>query len=146
MKNYLILLGATLAGASSPLLAQQLPATQVPAAVAAAFRKAYPLVKNVQWEKEKNQFEAGFTQNNIQTSVLLSATGELLETETELPPSRLPEPVKSKLATHYKAYKVLEAARIVTARTDAVTYEAEVSLAGKRRDVFFSADGREVSQ
>ncbi|SMB95249.1 conserved hypothetical protein [Hymenobacter roseosalivarius DSM 11622] len=145
MKTSLALVAALLLTGSA-LHAQNLPAAQVPAAAVAAFRKAYPQVKDVRWEKEKNQFEAGFTQNKIKMSVLLSATGELLETETDMAPGLLPAPVKTKLATQYKGYKVTEAAKIVTAGTGAITYEAEVSRGGKSRDVLFSADGQEVDQ
>jgi hypothetical protein len=50
------------------------------------------------------------------------------------------------LATNYKGAKITEAAKIVTAATNATTYEAETSQGGKHRDVRFNADGTEVKK
>jgi len=129
-----------------PAHAQKLAAAQVPAAATAAFKKAFPGVQGAKWEKEDGHFEAGFTQGGSEMSALLTPAGELLETETEMRPSQLPVPVREVLATRYKAAKVTEAAKILTHKTGAVTYEAEVREGGKKHDLIFTADGKEVPQ
>ena len=48
--------------------------------------------------------------------------------------------MRAKLAGEYKAYKVTEAATLVSA-DGKTTYEAEVSKGGKHQDVVFNADG-----
>lgn len=48
--------------------------------------------------------------------------------------------MRAKLASDYQAYKVSEAAVLVSA-SGATTYEAEVSQGGKHHDVVFNADG-----
>ncbi|MGI4832055.1 MAG: hypothetical protein ACRYFK_01180 [Janthinobacterium lividum] len=73
-------------------------------------------------------------------SALLSPAGALLETETDIAPSRLPAPVRAALARDYKAYQVTEVATIVSA-SGTTTYEAEVSKNRKWQDVVFHADG-----
>ncbi len=138
----LSLLAAALA---LPAHAQKLAPPQVPAPATAAFKQAFPNATQVQWEKEDSQYEASFTQGADEMSALLSPTGELLETETEMRPSQLPVPVREALATRYKAAKVTEAAKILTHKTGAVTYEAEVMEGGKKHDLLFTADGKEVS-
>lgn len=145
MKTLLLLLAAA-ALCAAPAHAQKMTAAQVPAAATAAFAKAFPGVKKAEWEREDGQYEAGFTQNGQEMSVLLSPAGELLETETELRPAQLPAPVREALATRHRAAKVTEAAKIVTHKTGAVTYEAEVSEGGQRRDLLFGADGQEVAK
>lgn len=145
MKQYLILAALALALAA-PARAQKLKATQVPAPIVAAFKLKFPQVKEVNWEKEGDQYEAGFEQGKVEMSVLLSASGELLETESEMAPTQLPAAVRAKLASTYKAYKVTEAAKIVTASTGATTYEAEVSKGGKKMDILFDANGQEVKK
>ncbi|RYU79273.1 PepSY-like domain-containing protein [Hymenobacter persicinus] len=142
----LLLFAALLPLASLAAQAQKITAKQVPAATVATFKKAYPTVKAVAWEKEEANYEAGFTQGKSEMSVVITPTGTLLETEMEMPVTQLPAAVRTKLATDYKGYKVLEAAKIVTAATGATTYEAEVSQAGKKRDVLFHADGTEVKK
>lgn len=144
MKTLLLCLPAAVL-LSLPGHAQKLAAAQVPAAATAAFKKAFPGIKDAKWEKEKDHYEAGFTQAGNEMSALLSPAGELLEIETELRPSQLPVPVREVLATRYKAAKVTEAAKIVTRKTGAVTYEAEVREGGKKHDLIFTADGREIS-
>jgi len=119
---------------------------QVPAAAVAAFKQAHPSAKSVTWEREAANYEAGFAQGKDEISVLITPSGALLETETEMPPAQLPAAVRTKLATQYKGYKVTEAAKIVTAATGATTYEAEVSRAGKKMDVLFNADGSEAKK
>lgn len=137
---------ATLGFAASATHAQNLKPAQVPAAVVATFMRVFPQAKAVRWEKEDNRYEAGFAQGGSQLSALISAAGELEETETSLAPSALPAPVRQALAKHYKGLKVSEAAKIVAAKTGAVSYEAEVRENGKSRDILFTADGHEVSK
>ncbi|MBC6989660.1 MULTISPECIES: PepSY-like domain-containing protein [Hymenobacter] len=141
-----ILLPVLLAALSLTAQAQTIPAAKVPAAAVAAFKKAHSNAKEVKWEKEDGNYEAGFKQGKDEMSVVITPTGTLLETETELPVSQLPAPVRTTLASQYSSYKVTEAAKIVTAATGATTYEAEVSKAGKKRDVLFNADGKEVKK
>lgn len=77
-------------------------------------------------------------------SALFDAAGALQEIETSLAVHALPAPVRRALAAHYPGLQVREAAKIVAARTGAVTYEAEVRQNGRPRDLLFAADGREL--
>ena len=120
--------------------AQKLKPTQVPAAVKATFNAKFPTVKSNTWEKEGDKFEAGFKQNGNTMSAVLTPSGELLETETAMPPAKLPAAVRTKLASDYKSYKVNEAATILRADGSTV-YEAEVAKGGKHQDVLFNANG-----
>ena len=144
MKN--LLLAALAFLLVGPAFAQKLAPAQVPPAVVATFQKTFPQATAVQWEKENADYEAGFQQAGTTMSALLSAGGELRETETGLAPSALPAPVRATLATRYKGSKVHEAARIVAAQTGAITYEAEVRQHGQHRDLLFTADGKEVAK
>lgn len=144
MKQYLVL-AAFLLALDAPAQAQKLNATQVPTTVVAAFKQKFAQVKEVKWEKEGDKYEAGFEQGKVEMSALLSASGELLETESEMAPAQLPSAVRAKLASTYKSYKVTEAAKIVAASTGATTYEAEVMRGGKKRDILFEANGQEIT-
>jgi hypothetical protein len=120
--------------------AQTLKPAQVPAAVKATFKAKFPTVKSNTWEKEGDKFEAGFKQNGNTMSAVITPSGELFETETDMSPAKLPAAVRTKLASDYKSYKVSEAATIVRADGSTV-YEAEVAKGGKHQDVLFNADG-----
>ena len=108
-----------------------------PQAVLQAFQKAFPNAQDVDWELEDGQYEAEFELGNTEQSATFSATGQLLETETEIAVSELPAPIRDYVAANYKGKKIKEASRIVTP-TGTVTYEAEV----KRRDLMFDAAGK----
>lgn len=134
---------AALAGAlAAPAFAhaQMLKPAQVPAAAIATFKAKFPTVKTNTWEKEGDKYEAGFKLNGKTMSALITPAGELMETETDMSPSQLPTPVRTKLASDYKTYKIKEAATIVRADGSTV-YEAEVAKGGKAQDVLFMADG-----
>ena len=135
-----MLLAAFALALAAPAHAQMLKPAQVPAAAKATFKAKFPLVKTNSWEKEGDKYEAGFKQNGITMSALITSAGELIETESDMSPAQLPAAVRAKLASDYKAYKVTEAAVLVSA-SGATTYEAEVSQGGKHHDVVFNADG-----
>lgn len=141
MQQVLRLTTLTLALAAPVLTpAQSLKPTQVPAAAKATFKARFPTVKTNTWEKEGDKFEAGFKLNGNTMSAVITPTGELVETETDMSPGKLPAAVRAKLASAYKAYKVSEAATLVAA-DGTTTYEAEVSKGGKKQDIVFNADG-----
>jgi hypothetical protein len=139
MKQVLILAAFALALAA-PAHAQMLKPAQVPAAAKATFKAKFPTVKTNTWEKEGDKFEAGFKMNGNTMSAVITPAGELVETETDMSPAKLPAAVREKLASDYKAYKITEAATLVSAN-GTTTYEAEVSKGGKHQDVVFNADG-----
>ena len=144
MKNAMILAAFALALAA-PAHAQMLKPAQVPAAARATFKAKFPLVKTNSWEKEGDKYEAGFKQDGVTMSALITPAGELVETESDMSPAKLPAAVRAKLASDYKAYKVTEAAVLVSA-SGATTYEAEVSKGGEHQDVVFNADGSLVKK
>lgn len=78
--------------------------------------------------------------NGIPMSALITPARELTETGSDIAPGKLPAPVRAALARDYKAYKITEAATLVSA-SGTTTYEAGVSQGGKRKDVVFNAGG-----
>jgi hypothetical protein len=126
--------------------AQKLAAAQVPAAATATFKKMFPTAKGAKWEKEGADYEVNFAIIRVQTSAVITAAGMLKETEEGILIAELPEGIHKAIAAKYKGYKIIEAAKIVTAATGVTTYEAEISQAGKHHDVLFNADGTEVKK
>lgn len=114
--------------------AQKAAAAKVPAAVKTAFAKNHPGVK-VNWEKEKQNYGAGFSVNGKETSEVYAVSGSLIETEVAIKSSEFPAAVMAKL----KGMKVAEAAKITKA-DGSVRYEAEV----KGKDLLFDANGTPV--
>ena len=102
----------------------------------AKFAKLYPNVTKVKWGKEDANFEAEFDMNKTEMSCLFDASGNLLETESEIETSALPKSAADYVAKNYPGQKIKEAAKIVDAK-NVTTYEAEV----KEGDLIFDDKG-----
>jgi hypothetical protein len=123
MKKLILLLA--IAGFITQTQAQILNVKKVPETVTAAFNKTYPSVKDVDWSKDGNNYEAKYEADKIGKSVTYDTSGKLIETEVEIETSDLPAPIMEYVKNNYKADKVKEASKITDAN-GIVTYEAEV--------------------
>lgn len=121
--------------------AQTVSETLIPAPARTTFAEAYPTAKKVKWDKEKSHYEANFEQAGVNHSVLFSEKGEIMETEMEIPVSRLPQGVATYVAAHYKGQKIKEAAKITNNKGE-ITYEAEI----KGKDLIFDSNGKIINE
>jgi len=110
--------------------------SKIPETVQDAFKKHYPNITDVNWEKEGSDYEAEFKNGEMETSVVIDASGKILETETAMETSALPKTILSYLEANYKGQKVKEAAKIVL-NDGTVHYEAEVN----KKDLIFDNNG-----
>jgi hypothetical protein len=139
MKTILMML-AFLLGVNQ-LNAQKVKEADVPATVKKTFAIHYSTIKEAKWEKEGSNYEAKFDLNKVETSVLIDANGNLMETETEIAVAELPQPASAYLAKNLKDQKIKEAAKIIDAK-GVVTYEAEIGNA----DYLFDAKGNFIKK
>ena len=109
---------------------------KVPAAVKAAFAKAYPTAADVDWEIEDGNFEAEYEMaDNQEMSVVYDANGTVIETEVPIAFRELPMAVQ----TAVKGKKVKETTKITNSK-GVVTYEVGV----RRKDMMFDAQGNAI--
>jgi len=132
-KLFIITIVVSISGFSA--CGQKLKESQVPAAAKAAFQKQYPNTK-AGWEKEDANYEVNFRQNGKSMSSVIDKNGTILETETDISVSNLPQSAQAYIKEHYKGAKIKEAAKIVKASGE-VNYEALIN--GK--DVMFDRNG-----
>ncbi|HXB12392.1 MAG TPA: PepSY-like domain-containing protein [Bacteroidia bacterium] len=135
MKKVIILL-AFFAGTIC-VNAQKVNEADVPAAVKIEFKSLYPNIATVKWEKENGNYEANFSENKIETSATMDASGKLLETEQTIAIVSLPKGATDYLAKNLAGKKVKEASKIKDA-AGKITYEAEVEGV----DYTFDSDGK----
>ncbi|HQY19240.1 MAG TPA: PepSY-like domain-containing protein [Ignavibacteria bacterium] len=121
----------------SNINAQDIKETDVPEAVKTAFYASYPDADNVEWEIQGAYFEGGIKVNDMVTSVLLDANGFLVQTESQIPASDLPDGVKDYISKNLNNAQIEEAAKI-TEPTGKVTYMAEV----KNSEYMFDPEGK----
>ena len=111
----------------------------VPAPVKESFAKSYPDTKG-DWEKENNTYEVAFKKNGLEMSVQLDLKGNILETETSIAESELPQIAREYLHRDFPNKKIDETAKIVKA-DGTIIYEAEVN----EKDILFDAEGKFLS-
>ncbi len=114
---------------------------KVPENVQNAFKQHFPQETDVKWEKEGENFEAMFAHDVTETSMVINAKGEVLETEIEMDSSTLPESILTYFDTNYRGYKIAEASKIVLNNGN-INYEAEVN----DKDFIFDSNGRLLDQ
>ena len=116
--------------------AQKTQDKNVPVAVKTSFLKQYPDAKEVKWEKENGNYEAEFEVGETDYSVLIDASGNIIETEIEISVDALPANAKEYVSKNHAGQKIKEAAKITDAK-GTVTYEAEI----KGTDLIFDSNG-----
>jgi len=113
----------------------------IPNQVKDALTKLYPDAKDVKWDKEGKNYEAGFDNKGTKTSVNIDKTGKLIETEVNLKISELPKGIEEFVAKNFKGFKITEAAKIVDSK-GIIAYETEVTKGNTRKDMMFDKDGK----
>src|SRR5690606_3632252 len=126
----------------SSLMAQDIPASQVPQAVTNAFTQEYTNPTDVDWEKKKKNFEVEFEIDGVDHKALYTADGELLMTKRDLRENDVRPAITQKLAADYANYNIDDVDALIV---DGVTYY-QVELEGTLRDrkLVFSEDGQEA--
>lgn len=135
MKKLAVLLTVVAGGVL--IHAQKVQQNNVPQPVLSSLQKEFPQAKNIQWEKEKNNYEAGFQIKGENHSVLFTPSGHVIETEVPINSNALSTPIKQFILKKYPNQKIKEAAQITDSK-GIVTYEAEIN----GRDIIFDADGK----
>ena len=112
----------------------------VPAALQEAFSSKYPNVKNVKWETKAGYYVADFY-DGYEASAWFTTDGNWHMTETDIPYTALPDPVKSAFETsEYKTWKKDD-----VDDSNAKASKQSTSSKWKTRireiDLYYSADG-----
>jgi hypothetical protein len=117
--------------------AQQVIEKQIPPAVESSVSRLHPGISGIVWEKVDGYYQAEFKRKGTEYSVLVTAEGELIESEIEISPKHLPASIKRYIRAKYKGKSTKEASKITDAN-GTVTYEAEVDGA----DLLFDRVGK----
>ncbi len=120
------------------LNAQDIEVASVPAAVMDEFMLRYPDARNISWQviPAQDKYRADFKNNKMATMAILSADGQIVETETQIRTCALPEPALHFLAEKYTDKKI-EMASIMEDQAGIITFQAVVEMV----DFTFDAQG-----
>lgn len=121
--------------------AQKTKEQNVPQVIKNTLREKFPNAKEVQWDREQNNYEASFKNNKVDNSILFNANGKVIETEIAITVSQLPKKALQYLNDNFKNQKVKELAKISTIKGNLI-YEAEI----KGKDLFFDKNGNYLTK
>jgi Protein of unknown function (DUF2874). len=117
----------------------------VPEVVKQDFAAQYPKAVKVKWSLEKpGEYEAEFNLIKTEMAALYDAKGVLIESETKMKESELPQAVRSTLAKDFAGYKIAE-----VEKADAkgvVSYEMEAKKGKKEYELVFDKTGKLLKQ
>jgi len=118
---------------------------KIPAVAKSGLAAKFPTAKKVKWSVEKaGEFEAEFTLNKVETSVLFDAKGNLLETEVEIEETELPQAVKATLTKDFASYKLDEIEKATDAK-GVITFEMEAAKGKEKLEISFDTYGKLLS-
>lgn len=112
----------------------------VPKSAKDSFSKLYPEATKVKWDKENHDYEASFKLNGKDMSVIFDKEGKVLETETAIEISQLPQNVEKHVMNNYKGYNITGAAKILKANGEEL-FEAKITKGKEKKDLFFDKNG-----
>ena len=132
--------------ASAPAQAQQITRKDVPAAVLAAFEKAYPkaTIKQFSKEMEKGQtvYELETIEGKTTRDIIYSADGSMLLLEESVNLSELPPAVKAALDKKHPGAKILRSEKVI--KGSVTGFEFLVEHLGKTAEAVFDPQGNEL--
>lgn len=114
----------------------------VPEIVKKAFDTKFANATEVEWGMEKpGEYEVEFELNSTDMSALFDTKGVLIETETEIKKSDLPNQALTLISTNYKEFKVSKIEKLVN-KDGVVTFEATVKNKSKAFELVFDSNGK----
>jgi hypothetical protein len=118
-------------------------ADDVPATVKKAFQVKFPTVKETEWKiKSDKTYEAEFTLNGAEVTVMFDAAGKWLETESAIDPAKVPKVVSDAAAKAFAGYKVIETQSVERWDAKHLIYELHFEKANEIAKAQFSEEGK----
>lgn len=108
----------------------------IPGMVVAKFNSLFPNVGPVGWEMEGNDFEATFSYEAGEKSVLFTPEGEVISAETDINSNSLPEAMLNYIAKNMEGKKI-ERAQMITTASGSITY----SVTANGQEYVFDGSG-----
>lgn len=134
-----LIFALSLAGCS--LMDNDIPASKVPSVVKNAFDQAYVNALDVEWEKEKGNYEVSFDLGNVDHKALYSPEGKLMMTKKDILLSELPVAITDKIAVDYPDHKVDDVEKVETNET--ILYQVELDGPIRDKKLVYTTEGQE---
>lgn len=115
--------------------------SSVPAPVKEYVLKNYPRVSPVEWDYDEraNFYTAEFRIEGAEYELDIAPTGELLNSDIEIPAGQLPAAITTYIAKQYPTFQIEEVKRLT--RRNVVTYKVEIEGSNSDQTLTFSENG-----
>ncbi|MCD4746973.1 MAG: PepSY-like domain-containing protein [Bacteroidales bacterium] len=114
---------------------------RIPKKVEDSFIEKFPSAKKTEWKKENSRsYIATFKQNNTEIFANFDEQGNLLETNTEIDNSALPEKVINAVKKQFIDYKIIEAKKVEPYRKD-IYYNVIIKKDNETIDIDYFENG-----
>ncbi|WP_132055579.1 PepSY-like domain-containing protein [Pseudocnuella soli] len=129
-------LGITLTACS-----QDIAADKVPSVVTNAVQAKFAGATKIDWEKKDKMYEAEFTQDSVEYTVEVDATGKITRQKHDLTLAQLPAGIAQAITAEYKDYELDDMEQVEVAGT--IFYQVELEAPRGKKDVqlVFDANG-----
>lgn len=138
MKTKLLIAGILLSVVTS--FAQELPESQVPAPVVAAFKKDFPQATETKWEKKADAHTVKFKVDGIEHKGWLDSNGRLVRHKIDIRESELPAAVTETLKKEYSNFKISGVYKML--KGNATTYEMDLKNDQEKWEAVFAENGK----
>lgn len=118
----------------------------IPENIKSKFKQTFPDAVNVKWEKSSDdtEWEADFIMSGSKQSARYTSDGKWFETEYEIVISKIPEAIKTKIASMYPEYKIIKAEVVST--NSGKKYEIKLNKGQENIAVYYNEEGIFIKQ
>ncbi len=122
---------------------QDVPQSEVPSVVVNAVSTAHPSATNIDWEKEKEVYEAEFDIDTKEYTVQVSNTGQVIQTKYDVVATELPQTITSVISGTYNNYKIDDVEMVE--KDGRKYYQVELEATLKSKQLVFDEAGKELT-
>ena len=138
MKTIILVVTATAISLTS--CGQEIPASKVPSVVQNTIQSKFTGAVDVEWEKEKDFYEAEFKVATVEYKAHIDGAGKLMAYKTDIKENEMPGAVTTAISTGHPGYKIDDVEKL---EKDGITYyQVELDSKGtKDLHLVYAADG-----
>src|SRR5690554_4177739 len=140
MKKSVICLFSLMIVGAGTAFAQDIPHSEVPAAVMKSFNEKFPKASDVEWERHGDSYEVDFDMGLFNDhDAWFDASGNITRHKEEISKSDLPKAVANAISAQYPEFRIDDVDKITEGGK--VSYKVELEKGQEDRKVYFSEDG-----
>ena len=114
----------------------------VPSVVKNTLSNAFPDAMDVDWEMKKDDYEADFEVDNVDYSVLITTTGDIVMQKHDIALAELPEAVKANVAKDFKDRELEDVEKVEKEGT--VYYQVDLDGTFTDKELVYTANGEQA--